>query len=314
MDAVESVPSPTETPAAEPEDASIASHAASFDPNRPEPTADGSEPAPTTPERRHRARSQQARAEDVPRIKELTGKWRSEQERATRLETELAQLKQQPARGIDSIQSESKQAHMPASEKFPAFADWLDKNPNQEYEDYLDARFSHKQDSERAQQRVQQQQRQASEEQYALMSAHGARLQEFVKTHPDFGAKHQATIQAIGENIPPLLGESIVRDDNGPALLYAFYTDPVFRDDMILLSDGKPVTEASVALLRRRLNLQLSRSSAGTTGSAAAAPPQSWTARPPNPVRTGPVTTGDEPPGEGASISEHAKYFGPKRR
>ncbi len=313
MDAVESVPSPTETPAAEPEDASIASHAASFDPNRPEePSAEGDTPAPTTPERRHRARSQQARAEDVPRIKELTGKWRSEQERATRLETELNQLRQAPRQ--ERIEQAPPVAAQQNGEKFPAFADWLDKNPNQEYEDYLDARFSHKQDSERAQQRVQQQQRQASEEQYALMSAHGARLQEFVKTHPDFGAKHQATIQAIGENIPPLLGESIVRDDNGPALLYAFYTDPVFRDDMILLSDGKPVTEASVALLRRRLNLQLSRSSAGTTGSAAAAPPQSWTARPPNPVRTGPVTTGDEPPGEGASISEHAKYFGPKRR
>ncbi len=303
------IETPTESSEAPPEDASIASHSAQFDRTKQEP-AEAVETA-ALPKERHRAKNQQARAEDVPRIRELTGKWRAEQERANRLEQELTQARQ-PRQ--ESQPQERQQQAAPAGEKFPVFADWLDKNPNQEYEDYLDARWSHKQQGEATKGREAQYQHSVQQAQAYKMEAYGERLKEFASSRPDFGQKLQATIQAVNDQIPTLLYEAIIQDDNGPALLYALGSDPVFRDDMILLSDGKSVTDASVANLRRRLNLQLSRSQAGTTGSATATPPQSWTARPPNPVRTGPVSTGDEPPGEGASISDHAKYFMPKRR
>ena len=315
---LETPSSPVETPgtpeAPPAEDASIASHSAQFDRTKQEP-AEAVETA-ALPKERHRAKNQQARAEDVPRIRELTGKWRAEQERSNRLEQELTQLRAQPAaaqrttdgpRYVDT-------APAPTGDKFPPFADWLDKNPNQEYEDYLDARFAHKQQGEATKVREGQYKQSVQQAQAYKMEAYGERLKEFAASRPDFGQKLQTTIAAVNDQIPTLLYEAIIQDDNGPALLYALGSDPVFRDDMILLSDGKAVTDASVANLRRRLNLQLSRSQAGTTGSATVTPPQSWTARPPNPVRTGPVTAGDEPPGEGASISDHAKYFMPKRR
>jgi len=311
---LETPSSPVETPgtpeAPPAEDASIASHSAQFDRTKQEP-AEAVETA-ALPKERHRAKSQQARAEDVPRIKELTGKWRAEQERANRLEQELTQARQ--PREAAATPRETRAEPAPAGEKFPPFADWLDTNPGQEYEDYLDARWSHKQQGEATKGREAQYQQSVQQAQAYKMEAYGERLKEFASSRPDFGQKLQATITAVNDQIPTLLYEAIIQDDNGPALLYALGSDPVFRDDMILLSDGKAVTDASVANLRRRLNLQLSRSQAGTTGSATATPPQSWTARPPNPVRTGPVTTGDEPPGEGASISDHAKYFMPKRR
>ena len=311
---LETPSSPVETPdapeAPPAEDASIASHSAQFDRTKQEP-AEAVETA-ALPKERHRAKNQQARAEDVPRIRELTGKWRAEQERSNRLEQELTQLRSQPAARAEQPRQESQRAA--GGEKFPVFADWLDQNPNQEYEDYLDARFAAKQQGEATKVREGQYQQSVQQAQAYKMEAYGERLKEFAASRPDFGQKLQTTIAAVNDQIPTLLYEAIIQDDNGPALLYALGSDPVFRDDMILLSDGKAVTDASVANLRRRLNLQLSRSQAGTTGSATATPPQSWTARPPNPVRTGPVTTGDEPPGEGASISDHAKYFMPKRR
>ncbi len=57
-----------------------------------------------------------------------------------------------------------------------------------------------------------------------------------------------------------------------------------------------------------------SRAQAGTTGSAAA--PQTPVApRPPNPVRTGPMKTADEPPGDDdMSLANHERYFGLGRR
>ncbi len=298
---------------------SIASHAAQFDANRPAPEGDDPAPAGEKP-RPHRAKSKLAGPDDVPRINALTGRLRTAEERATRLEQELATLRQAPSAERVTLKPEIAAQAVP--EKFAKYPDWslLPENADKDHDDYLEARENWRDtravQTQIAKQTEAQTAAQTRDAQVAKMQAYGGRVSEFVKTHPDFSAKHQAALEELGADaqLPDLLYEAIIQDDNGPAVLYAFFSDPVFRDDMILLSDGKSVTDTSVAQLRRRLNLQLSRPLAAPTGSAATTKPQSWTARPPNPVRTSPTAPGDEPPGDGASISDHAKYFGPKSR
>jgi len=304
----------------EPE-ATVASHAAQFDPSRRESPAETPTESTATPARpeRHRAQSQKARAEDVPRISELTRKLRE-------AERELERLRQ-PAQ-VTAPDLKGPQQAAPAAQPQTATAPaggFPELEP--QLDDFMDAadpysawqRALGKYDRKRERWDEQQQatasraasvSKEVAQLRESQFNQHAARVAVFAQTVPDFGAK----LHAADREIPPLLEQAIIEDDNGPQILYTLATDPVFLDEMHLLTDGKPVTESSVAILRRRLTAQLTRTQAANTGSAAAMPRTSWTARPPNPVRTSPLKTGDDPPGDGHSLAEHAKHYSPKRR
>lgn len=316
-DATPIIPVDDSTP--EPE-STVASHAAQFDPQRSTPMRDEAEPAstptPAKPER-HRAQSQKARAEDVPRISELTRKLREAERELDRLRTAPTpepRTERQPQAAPQPIRAaQTTTDGFPDAE--PKLEDFHGEDDPYSAWQRAIGRYDRKRERWEEQQQSRQTQAQTLSQDVQRLraeqfNAHASRVAAFAPTKPDFAAK----LQAANREIPPLLEQAIIEDDKGPEILYTLASDPVFLDEMHLLTDGKPVTESSVAILRRRLTAQLNRTQAAGTGSAAAMPRTSWTARPPNPVRTSPLTTGDDPPGDGHSLAEHAKHFSPKRR
>jgi hypothetical protein len=143
----------------------------------------------------------------------------------------------------------------------------------------------------------------------ARESEHLARMAAYHDAHP----QAQAILDNAGDvMLTPALYSAIMTAENSPELLILVASQEELRDDLTILTDGKPVTKELVALVQRRLNRGLT---AGTTGSAPApAKPVPAVPRPPNPVRTGPMTAPDTPPGDEDSLAAHEKFYGRSRR
>jgi hypothetical protein len=107
--------------------------------------------------------------------------------------------------------------------------------------------------------------------------------------------------------------QAITRDlVNGPASVYYLAQHQDDFNELVLLTDQKAVTEASVAAVQRRLKQLTSSTQAVTTGSAPRTPSY-VPPRPPNPVRTGPIRAGNELPGDDASLAEHERAYSRRR-
>ncbi len=305
-------PVPPVEPTAAEQSESIAAHAEQFNPPK-------LERVPEPARERHRAQSQRATAADVPRINELTKKLRE-------AEAEIARYKAVPARVEPSppsvkpaasvVSPASTSATIAPSSGFtdpePTLAQFADKDDP--YLAYNRALAAWDRKKERFDERQTEQTTRASEAATQQIkeweTAHGTRMTAFKASHPDFDEKLAQASQEDAD-LPPVLYHAILRDDNGPEILYHLLTHPVELDDMRLRAVALPPTDSSVALLQRRLRPYAQQ--AATTGSAASVT-QVLAPRPPNPVRTGPMHTGDEPRGEQGSIADHAKAFDPSRR
>lgn len=143
----------------------------------------------------------------------------------------------------------------------------------------------------------------------ARESEHLDRMARYHEAHPEA----QAILDEAGDvQLTPALYSAIMTAENSPELLILVAQNEDLRDDLTILTDGKSVTKDLVALVQRRLNRGLT---AGVTGSAPApAKPVPAVPRPPNPVRTGPMTAADTPPGDEDSLAAHEKFYGSKRR
>ncbi|HEX7932217.1 MAG TPA: hypothetical protein VF573_03935 [Paraburkholderia sp.] len=311
-----------EPQAPEPAELSIADHAAQFSPEAQraaaepvetqEPAQATATPTAATPEKRerHRAKSQQARSDDVPRINELTRKLREAEAELTRLRQPATTS--QPAAQEPPTRVEAKSSTTGFTEKEPVVDDFL--NEADPYAAWMRAvnRYDRKKEQWERDQQTASQREQESEQ--AKATAFQSRVETFRQKTPDWTTVvSQSPVVSI--ELTPLLKAALIDDDNGPAFMYYLAQHPDVFDDLMLATDGREPSASSVATLRRRLSSQLTRTQAAATGSAAAMSSTSWTARPPNPVRTSPTTTGNhEPPGDGHSLAEHAKHYGPKRR
>lgn len=292
------------------------------------------------PEPRHRATSSKATVDDVAVINDLTRQLRQKERElaAVRpdalsgsprvlslkrqikaLEAELGEATAPPKAAEPAKASETpKPAATTAPEKSkPAPAAFTEKEPKlEDFEGKVDdaymatavarAKWELKREAHEAEQKAAQERQQA--EHNAVGRQHHERMAAFAAKTPDF---QQVTAAFMQQDLPPTLLWAIVRDDNGPQHVYTLAKDPAFADELILLTDGKPVTDASVEIIRRRLN---QRVLAAPTGSAAAPAKPVNPPRPPNPVRTGPTRVTDEPPDEAVSVAEHARYHGAKLR
>lgn len=138
---------------------------------------------------------------------------------------------------------------------------------------------------------------------------HMGRMAEYHKGHPDA----QAILDKAGDvGLTPAVYAAIITAENSPDLLVLLAQNEELRDDVAILTDGKPVTKDLVALVQRRLTRGLT---AGKTGAVPApAKPVPAVPRPPTPVRTGPMTAPDEPPGDEDSLAAHEKFYGKGRR
>lgn len=312
-DTAPEVQTPPATQEAPPE-TSLSEHAAQFSPEAqrnapPEPEANGTPPK----QERHRAQSQKAKPDDAPRIAELTAKWRAAERERDELKAKYeASLRQVPTSTNGTQPSPRTTTQPQPIAAFPAFDAWLAENAGKDYEDYLDARTDWRTDqrtkAEQARAAETQSQQQAETQRRQVLEKHVERVAAFEAEHPDY----VTVIQGLKDEAPPdLLFAAIAADDNGPAFIYHLAQHPLDRHELHVLTDGKAVTEQSVAYVRRLLT---ARVQAAQTGSAAAVPSYKPASRPPNPVRTGPMQTGSEPPGDGHSLAEHRKHYDPKRR
>ena len=144
--------------------------------------------------------------------------------------------------------------------------------------------------------------------------AHAGRLTTYVTANPDAKALMEAEAKKpIDQQIalPIAMRAAIELSPQGPQFIHELLKDPTFADDLFLLTDGKgigdPRVDPLVAVVRRRL---LQRVQAATAGSAVPARQTTVAPRPPNPARTVPQTPREKPstdtPG---SLAEHRQRF-----
>lgn len=255
---------------------------------------------------RHRAKSQQARSEDVPRIQELTRKLReAEAERdslkaATVTPASVAKPAAPVREPVTFTDAEPKLEDFNAEpDPYTAWTRALARyDRRKEQFEADDARMKTERESA---------EHTARESWNTQLKAHEDRVTAFTKSHPEFIAK----IQAVTTPVTPLLYAAIIRHEDGPKLMLGLADHPDWQDEFFLLTEQKPVTDHFVAITQRRL---LARVQAVTTGSAAPGTSVTPAPRPPNPVRTGPISTGDTPPGDDDSLEAHEAFYGKRRR
>lgn len=267
-------------------------------PDQTEPVADRDEKGRFTPKKeRHRAASQQATPDDVPRIRELTARLRA-------AEAERDALK---VAGNGHRPTPAAAAPVPAAPTPKPTPDQF-----QDYGEYIEALTDWKTDQKLAaaeQKRQQAEQQRAAEAEFQRLHTSWEQRKQAARTkYPDFDAVALEASTAI----PPgsLVDGWILEHKAGADVLYHFQKHPDELSDLLAL----PLFDQAdaLALLSQRLTGQASRSQAAPTGSAAA-PVSPPAPRPPNPVRTGPIRAGDEPPGDDASLADHERFY-PVRR
>ncbi len=268
---------------------------------------------------RKRAKSQEAKPGDAPRIQELTKNWRAAEAERDAMRAELEQVRRQlPAAAAPSgppvLPLAAPAASVPAG-TFPT--------PPPKPEDFLkedDPYGAHL--LAQGEWRAEKRQWEAQQKQQAetvttaaeratqeAQQAYQTRVTAFAKAHPDF----TTTLAALNDAppSPPLLEVAIKTADNGPELVYTLAQRPDLYYEMHLLTDGRTVSKDNVASLQRLLTRRVADAPTGSSPSPLTTPS---VPRPPNPVRTGPLKTGDDPPDDAASLEAHEQYFKPKRR
>ena len=252
------------------------------------------------PKKRHRAESAIATSEDVPRIQQLTARLRA-------AEAERDALK---ARTSESV------APIPRAVPPPPVAATPKPTPDQftDYSEYVEALSDWKTDQKIAAWETKHQEaeqaRAAEFDRQRLTKSWTERVTAAKAKYPDF---EEVALQS-DTSIPQgsLIDAWILEDETGADVLYYLQQHP---DEVQTILNQSVLQQAkSLALLAQRFNGSSSRTAAVATGSAPA-PPSTPTPRPPNPVRTGPLRTGDEPPDEEvASLADHEKWYAMRRR
>ncbi len=276
---------------------------------------------------RHRAKSQQASPEDVPRIRELSGKVktaeegkRTSDERVAALEEEVKRLKANhaPASQIERAEKKADAADDPEPNaedpKYAAnggvvkyIADqarWAAREAirSQRQQDSDDAATSQK--AARHQE--------ASDAFTARVKVTAAKYADFEDVALKAPAKWLLKDDKGGMQAAPgaeALDAFIREDDNGPELLYYFQRNSAEVDALMEL----PVLSQlkTLALLSQRL-ASSSSEQAGNTG-AVAGPKLRLPPKPPTPVRTEAQRDSKAPDSDGPlSVMQHAKLY--KRR
>lgn len=259
---------------------------------------------------KHRAQTQKASPEDVPRIKELTKRLREAEERAAEYERRASERGAEPRRApepaVRAVSAEFTDKE-PTIEQFEKESD-----PYAAYMRAL-ARYDRKKEAfEADQQRVAAEQKRVEaagqEWEQKKRQEYKQKADEFAATHADY---NELISQYHDWDLPPLANATILVHENGPQLVYNLLKKPDELAGLILLTDGKPVNEKTVALATRWLE---NRALDGNTGSPAPVVNRKPTPTPPNPVRTVPSGSSDSSDDETMSLSDHERKYGRKRR
>lgn len=313
---------------------SIADHAKAFGPGaQKEQPAAATEPAQPDPPKphhsaeqkrdrdngqwregrqRHRAQSQQARPEDVPRIRELTGKNRDLEAQLVQANTELARLRQQhaPPAQIQRAEAKADRAQQAVSDDDPEPRE-DDAAFGGDYGKYLQAHTRWAVRDENRKLRESESQRSAAEQwqqaDHQRLGTFRERVTAARQKHQDYDAVVFSVPSGIPEGSP--MDAFVMDDDSGPELLYYFATHPEERDSLLAMPTLGQLK--ALSLLSQRL-LSPPSVQAGTTGAAAGRQTIVLPSRPATPVRTtGSQRASDGPPPTDGTlgVTGHAKAF-----
>ena len=256
---------------------------------------------------RHRAKSQQASAEDVPRINELTRKLREAESRAEAAERRAAE------RRDDRREPERPAAEPAKAPTFPKFEQWLTANPDRDFEDYIDARYGYHRYLEREQEAAYAR----AKETHDLVTTFKA--DPFIAETPDF----REVVSGENAETSKVVEHAVLRV--GPKAAYYLATHPDERialtQDTLYVHPDDPAFATVVATTRRYLaslvaseqRSSSSRTAADTTGAALALVSQPKP-KPPTPVRTGALRQDAAPPGDDAPLDDHERAYYPKSK
>lgn len=258
---------------------------------------------------KHRAKSNQMSAEDVPRLqKERAKRGEVERERDA-YKAELDSLRQR----VEAVERRPLEPAKPEepigdfTKPKPKLDDFgNDPDPLDAWEEAKSAWRDEKKAHEAK--KAAQAERPAQERQVVLGKFY-ERAKAFQQDHPDYTEK---VTSVKGNVITPVLAAIIEGDDNGPAVVYHLATHPEDLDAFYADTVGKPVAEPIVAHLRRQL---AQRMSAAPTRSAASRVQTKPTPKPLNLVRTQADSVGasSDAPGDGGSFEDHVAHFHGRR-
>lgn len=258
---------------------------------------------------RHRAKSQQAGPEDVPRIQELTRRLRT-------LEAELEQSRRAPVAEPRPV------ADKPKSPTFPSFEEWSKSQENATWEDYADARADWRYELRRTAERAEEARTSAERAYGEKLKSYQSKLAEVATKYPDF----DEIVTPNGETIEITKAMEYAVLDVGPDAAYYLAThrdelDALFEDTDI--DPSNPAFKAVVATTTRYLKTLVAsaqrsdtspaRPAAAKTGSALSIVPKT-APKPPNPVRTSAIRESDALPDDASTLADHERAFAPKRR
>jgi hypothetical protein len=312
---------PAETPE---QPVSIADHAAQYDPKvereaapEPEPIPANETPAQAQQRRdretgqfrqgkvRHRAKSQQASAEDVPRIQALTARAKAAEEKAAALEAKYAN-----GNGAAHVPRETPR---PQTQTTGYAQQQHDPEPQDTDEKYADNYPQYLKDiaawNGREQFRQMSAQQQWQQSQQQRVTAFQQRVTAAKALKPDF---EQVAFTPVPWQPDSLVDRFIMEDDAGAEMLYYLQSNPAERDSLGQMSELS--AWKFLSLLSQRL-LSSSSEAAGMNG-AAPRPEFKIASKPPTPLRTeAERATPTGPPTDGSlSIAEHTRAFGQTRR
>lgn len=271
------------------------------------------------PRERHRSRKQLATPDDVPRIKELTRKLRETEEKLEKATASGTSLdapavstpapSSSPAQAapveVAPLKSVASAAPWPAVKdakddpkpKADDFADW------EEYSDARAAWVARQQLREAYAQAIEaHRQREVTTETARLAAQWKVSTAAAEAKYPDFKEVAYGPTQIPQGSI---IDAWILEHRSGADVLYHLQKNPADLQRLVGLPMLDQVEELS--LLSQRLSP--ARSPDGTTGASAAPVSVQSVPRPPTPVRTGPMRTGDELPGDDDSLEAHEQAF-----
>jgi hypothetical protein len=253
------------------------------------------------PRKRHRAQSQEATPADVPRIQSLTARLRAVEAERDALRaragdglTTPAAVRPAPPPPIPAPTPK------PTPDKFDDYSAYIESLTDWKMEQALAAAEQKRAQAE--------QQHQAEQERQRITKSWTERVAAAKQKYPDYAEVALESDTAIPQG--SLIDAWILEHKTGAEMLYHFQRHP----DEVQAILAQPVLEQaeSLALLAQRFNGQ-GRPPAVATGSAATSS-QSPPPKPPNPVRTGPVRAGDEPPDpEKSSLADHEKWYAQRK-
>lgn len=304
----------TSTPDPAPADADPEPQAAAADDHR-----DGKGRFQPRSPRDRRPESHRATAHDVPRIHKLTAQAKTAEEKAAAAEAKVADLERRLAQHATApAPSPAPVVAAPAAvaSDRPAKPDHSDsaKYPYgtadpQYIEDFADWKYDVRRAAEKADDAKFAEATRVREEAARISTTFNERCLAAEQKYSDFKETVTAPKLPLRPDSPIALW--ITDRPSGPDIWYHLEKHPDEFARLNALAVMDQIEE--LTLLGQRLTTSSKRGQAGPTGAATAsiAP---VVPKPPTPVRTGPVNTGDTPPGDDASIREHRAYWHPDQR